>query len=59
MRKEQTPEDKNMREQNHVPQRDKKRYQRPTLDSLGDLRDITLGPSLGTGESGDPTIFRA
>lgn len=37
----------------------KRPYKPPQLTLLGDLRDVTLGPSAGTGESGNPAIFRA
>ena len=30
----------------------------PRLRHLGDLRSLTLGPSVGNGESGMPTTFR-
>lgn len=29
-------------------------YETPVLRCLGDLRDMTLGGSLGTGDSGNP-----
>lgn len=31
---------------------DRKPYRKPQLESLGDLRSLTLGGSLGAGESG-------
>ena len=34
-------------------------YRAPRLTALGDLRTVTLGPSVGTGESGNPGLFRA
>lgn len=37
----------------------KKPYSAPVLTCYGDVRDITLGPSIGVGESGNPTIRRA
>ncbi len=37
----------------------KKRYQSPCLTILGDVRDRTLGPSVGIGESGNPLVFKA
>jgi hypothetical protein len=37
----------------------KKPYQSPELIALGDIRDITLGPSPGLGESGNPAVFRS
>lgn len=33
-------------------------YQKPELRCLGDLRELTLGGSLGTGDSGNPGIQR-
>jgi len=36
----------------------KKPYHRPRLVLWGDLRDLTLGPSPGIGESGQPAIFK-
>lgn len=33
-------------------------YSRPGLVSLEALRDITLGPTAGTGESGNPLTLR-
>ncbi len=33
-------------------------YSAPVLEDFGDVRDITLGPSPGVGESGAPTMFR-
>ncbi len=35
-----------------------KRYQKPHLIHHGDVRDVTMGPTPGPGESGNPTIFR-
>ena len=32
----------------------RKSYVNPELKSLGDVRDLTLGGSDGTGDSGDP-----
>jgi len=32
----------------------RKIYLVPTLKCLGDVRDLTLGGSVGTGDSGDP-----
>lgn len=34
-------------------------YRPPRLIEYGSLLDLTLGPSAGTGESGNPEIFRA
>ncbi|MGE4072802.1 MAG: lasso RiPP family leader peptide-containing protein [Lysobacterales bacterium] len=31
-------------------------YEKPELRCLGDLREVTLGGSLGTGDSGNPGI---
>lgn len=36
----------------------KKTYRRPRLTLWGDLRDVTLGPSPGVGESGNPGMFK-
>ena len=36
----------------------KRPYLRPTLRCYGEIRDVTLGPSPGTGESGNPGVFR-
>lgn len=33
-------------------------YEKPVLISFGDVRDITLGPTLGTAESGCAGVFR-
>lgn len=32
------------------------RYEAPELRCLGDLRELTLGGSLGTGDSGNPGV---
>jgi hypothetical protein len=32
----------------------KKKYSKPDLEKLGDLRSLTLGPSPGAGDSGAP-----
>lgn len=37
----------------------KRSYKPPQLTRLGDLREVTLGPSAGIGESGNPVVFRA
>lgn len=37
----------------------KKAYRKPRLTLWGDLRDVTLGPSPGIGESGQPGLFKA
>ncbi len=37
----------------------KRPYTPPRLTRLGDLHDVTLGPSAGIGESGNPVVFRA
>jgi hypothetical protein len=39
-------------------ERPKKAYRRPRLTLWGDLRDVTLGPSPGVGESGAPGMFK-
>lgn len=36
----------------------KKPYRKPQLTLWGDLRDLTLGPSPGIGESGQPGLFK-
>lgn len=36
----------------------KKPYDPPKLVRYGDVRDVTLGPSPGTGESGQPLTFK-
>jgi len=36
-----------------------KPYEAPTLICYGDVRDITLGPTFGAGESGCEGLFRA
>ena len=33
-------------------------YQRPQLEVLGDIRDLTLGGSPGIGDSGNPGNFK-
>jgi len=33
-------------------------WEKPRLVVFGDLRQLTMGPSLGTGESGNPLNFR-
>lgn len=35
-----------------------RQYQKPVLTCYGDVRDITLGPTFGGGESGCEGIFR-
>jgi hypothetical protein len=37
----------------------RKPYLKPHLEELGDLRDLTLGPSPGAGESGNPFVFHS
>ncbi len=32
----------------------KKNYKKPELVSLGDIRDVTMGGSFGSGDSGNP-----
>ncbi|MCB1628644.1 MAG: lasso RiPP family leader peptide-containing protein [Xanthomonadales bacterium] len=34
----------------------KQPYETPELRSLGDVRDLTLGGSPGTGDSGNPSL---
>lgn len=34
-------------------------WEKPRLTVFGDLRQLTMGPSLGAGESGDPLNLRA
>ena len=34
--------------------RTRKPYAKPVLEPLGDIRDVTMASSLGTGESGNP-----
>ncbi len=36
----------------------KKRYEKPCLKPLGDIRDVTMGGSPGTGDSGNASIQR-
>ena len=36
----------------------KKPYIKPTLIAFGSITEITLGPSPGIGESGDPTVLK-
>ena len=33
-------------------------YEKPSLTCYGDVRDITLGPTPGLGESGNVLLFR-
>lgn len=35
-----------------------KSYEKPVLISYGDVRDVTLGPTIGGGESGCTAVFR-
>lgn len=37
----------------------KRPYEPPKLILFGDLRTLTLGPSPGIGESGNPALFKA
>lgn len=37
----------------------KRPYEAPRLIVFGDLRTLTLGPSPGIGESGNPALFKA
>jgi hypothetical protein len=36
-----------------------KAYEKPVLIAYGDVRDITLGPTVGEGESGCAFFFRS
>ena len=36
-----------------------KPYQKPELIDLGDLRTLTLGPTIGLGESGNEGVLKA
>lgn len=36
-----------------------KQYEKPVLVAYGDIRDITLGPTVGEGESGCALFFRS
>ena len=36
-----------------------KAYEKPVLIAYGDVRDITLGPTVGEGESGCALFFRS
>lgn len=38
--------------------RPRRPYRPPQLRLFGDVRDVTLGPSPGAGESGLPAVFR-
>lgn len=38
--------------------RGRKSYRKPQLVLWGDLRGLTLGPSPGIGESGNPALFK-
>ncbi len=37
----------------------KRPYHAPQLVVFGDLRTVTLGPSPGIGESGNPALFKS
>lgn len=41
-------------EQDRLKSEKRKKYHSPALKHWGDVRGITLGGSLGTGDSGDP-----
>lgn len=41
-----------------APGTGRKPYARPKLENFGDLRDITLGPSPGLNESGNPYTLK-
>ncbi|RME49483.1 MAG: lasso RiPP family leader peptide-containing protein [Deltaproteobacteria bacterium] len=55
-----------MKKQKATPKRNEKRrnaparriYRKPQLRVLGDIRDLTLGVSPGTGDSNDPLNFQ-
>ncbi len=34
-------------------------WQKPVLTAFGDVRELTMGPSSGLGESGNPASLRA
>jgi hypothetical protein len=40
------------------PAQDKKPYSTPKLQIYGDIRDLTLGPTPGNGESGNVLVYR-
>jgi hypothetical protein len=40
-----------------TPAPSRRAYTRPWLEVLGDIRDLTLGGTPGTGDSGDPVNF--
>lgn len=53
--------EKNMKPEKYVEaprDRAPEPYESPLLRCLGDLRDMTLGGSLGTGDSGNPGVQR-
>lgn len=41
-----------------APKASKRFYSPPVLEIFGDIRDVTLGPSPGVGESGAPVMFK-
>lgn len=41
-----------------LARRGRKPYRKPRLVLWGDLRGLTLGPSPGVGESGNPAMFK-
>lgn len=44
----------NNKQTNQIKQQFKKSYKKPELVSLGDIRDVTMGGSFGSGDSGNP-----
>ena len=44
------------KKQIETPSNDKKQYVKPTLKPLGDIRDVTMGGSVGIGDSGNAGI---
>ena len=44
----------NNKQTNQIKQQLKKSYKKPELQSLGDIRDVTMGGSSGIGDSGNP-----
>jgi len=39
-----------------TPSKEKKQYVKPVLKPLGDIRDVTMGGSVGIGDSGNAGI---
>jgi hypothetical protein len=42
--------------QNKTSLKEKKQYVKPVLKPLGDIRDVTMGGSVGVGDSGNAGI---